>query len=207
MMAAQQHAATMNKASERTRFSEDGKSYWDGEAWVPYAGPSEERPDAAPRPARTGGMVVIAGAVLTGLGTLLPYEVIRGSGGVNFSRAGVQTDGIFVLVIAFVPAIVAGAVLLRRPPGALALGLTLVSAVAMPLVLGAVAIEILRMNRGLGGVESVNWGLGILVSTTGAMAAVIGVFVAWAQTGSISRWEAAKAEQQPVEPPREIPRL
>jgi len=90
--------------------------------------------EAAPTNSKLPGGVVLAGAVIAGIGTLMPWAVVETPFG-TLSRAGVQGDGLFILILAAIAGILGAVMLTRRPSGglrtavvvALGIGLVIVS--------------------------------------------------------------------------------
>lgn len=91
----------------------------------------ETRAAVSPTNSKLPGGIVVAGAVIAGIGTLMPWAVLDTPFG-SISRAGVQGDGLFILVLAAIAGIIGAVMLTRRPKAGLraaaivALGLGLV---------------------------------------------------------------------------------
>lgn len=151
--------------------SPDGRLFWDGAHWQPL-------PAAGAAPAgRTAGLVVLAGSGAVAVGTLLPYATATGAFGISLSRAGVQTDGIFVLLTVVLPIILAAANLVRRPPNVGAVGFTLIGGISQAVVLFLVWMEIAGSGAGLTDIV-VEVGIGVYVSGIGAITTIVGALMA-----------------------------
>jgi hypothetical protein len=177
-------------SQNQPQLSADGRFYWDGQAWKPMPGIGK-----SVSPARTAGIVVVVGAALAAVGTLLPYAEATGPFGISLSRAGVQTDGLLVLIASVFPAAVAGIVFLRRAPGNASLVLSFVSALAVLGTLIYVWYEIARSGAAFPDLD-IQTGPGVYVSAVGAIVAIVGSFMASQSTSSERTYQPPPAATQ-----------
>lgn len=123
---------------------------------------------ATPNASKLPGGVVLAGAVIAGVGTVLPWAVAETAFG-TISRAGVQGDGLIILVLAAVAGVLGAVMLTRRPVPAMRIGIV----AAMAIGLFIVIYDAAHLASGTTATD-IQIGAGVYVTVVGSLVAAVG---------------------------------